>query len=630
MPSFLSPLFLIGALAAAVPIVLHLLRREPEPRVRFAAVRLLRGAPVEYTDRRRLRELLLLALRVTALILLALAFARPFLASATAVRSAGATVVALDTSYSMSAPGVFARARELAKNAVNQVASGDLVGVVTFADAPAVASALGADRALSLSAIDAAAPGFGATRYRGALSAAVQALGGRRGTVVVVTDLQESGWDAGDRASVPDGVRIQVSDVGAVRSNLAVTGVRAAGDRVIVSVRNSGEVARETRAQLALDGRRAGEVPVSVGPHATSEVEFAGGAAASTATVTIDDRDGIPADDVRYALLDSASRPGVLIVTSSGDPGRDAFYLQQALATGSAGGRFYRAAGATAAQLGTQDTEPIAANAAVVLLSTRGLERRGREALATYVRGGGGLLMAIGPDVDGEVVADVLGPDAPLRIAAVADATPMERSLVPIDVRHPLFQSFGERAPTLALITFRRVARVDGAGCRAIARLTTGEAAILDCETGEGRAIVLASDLDNRWNDFPLRTTFVPFVHETLRYLSGTRLHDGEFQVADVPDSVPPRPGFATITENRGRSVEKRRIVVNVDPRESDLSRMSEQEFQGAVTRLKEIGASEARVEARQQEDRQHLWMYALGLMLAALAVESLVASRTA
>ena len=217
-----------------------------------------------------------------------------------------------------------------------------------------------------------------------------------------------------------------------------------------------------------------------------------------------------------------------------------------------------------------------------MLLSTRGLERRGREALASYVRDGGGLLMAVGPDVDGEVVADVLGTDAPLRIAAVPDATPIERSLVPIDVRHPLFQSFGERAPTLALMTFRRVARVEGAACQAIARLTTGEAAILDCEAGEGRAIVLASDLDNRWNDFPLRTTFVPFVHETLRYLSGTRLHNGEFQVADVPAGVPPTPGFATITEHRGRSVEKRRVVVNVDPRESELSRMSEDGIPGS------------------------------------------------
>ena len=33
--SFLSPLFLIGAAAAAVPLILHLLKREPEARVKF-------------------------------------------------------------------------------------------------------------------------------------------------------------------------------------------------------------------------------------------------------------------------------------------------------------------------------------------------------------------------------------------------------------------------------------------------------------------------------------------------------------------------------------------------------------------------------------------------------------------
>src|SRR4029079_12537491 len=77
MLSFLSPLFLIGAAAAAVPIVLHLLKREPETRVKLAAVRLLKQAPVEHTQNRHLRELILLALRVAALVLLALAFARP-------------------------------------------------------------------------------------------------------------------------------------------------------------------------------------------------------------------------------------------------------------------------------------------------------------------------------------------------------------------------------------------------------------------------------------------------------------------------------------------------------------------------------------------------------------------------
>jgi hypothetical protein len=52
--SFLAPAFLAGALAAAIPLVLHLLRREPDARVRFAAVRLLRRAPVEHAQKRRL------------------------------------------------------------------------------------------------------------------------------------------------------------------------------------------------------------------------------------------------------------------------------------------------------------------------------------------------------------------------------------------------------------------------------------------------------------------------------------------------------------------------------------------------------------------------------------------------
>src|SRR5581483_7291168 len=84
MLSFLAQLFLAGAAAAAIPIVLHLLKREPEARVKFSAVKLLKAAPVENTERRRLRELLLLAMRIAALVLLALAFARPFFASGSA------------------------------------------------------------------------------------------------------------------------------------------------------------------------------------------------------------------------------------------------------------------------------------------------------------------------------------------------------------------------------------------------------------------------------------------------------------------------------------------------------------------------------------------------------------------
>ncbi len=94
--SFLFPVFLIGSAAIAVPIVLHLMRRATAPLFQFSAVRFLQRVPVEQARRKRLRELLLLALRVAALLLLAVAFARPFL-SASDGAGAAVTVVVVDS-----------------------------------------------------------------------------------------------------------------------------------------------------------------------------------------------------------------------------------------------------------------------------------------------------------------------------------------------------------------------------------------------------------------------------------------------------------------------------------------------------------------------------------------------------
>jgi hypothetical protein len=65
-----------------------------------------------------------------------------------------------------------------------------------------------------------------------------------------------------------------------------------------------------------------------------------------------------------------------------------------------------------------------------------------------------------------------------------------------------------------------------------------------------------------------------------------------------------------------------------VDPVESDPRRLSADEFQTAVTRLQEVRRSRQPVDAAQQEERQHIWQYVLALMIAALVVESFVATR--
>ncbi len=138
MPSFLSPLFLVGVIAAAVPILLHLFHRKTEVVIDFPAVSLLTRVPAQQHRRRRLRELILLVLRVVALALLALSFARPYFAGSAAPDAAPLTVIAVDTSLSMSAPGQFDRARDAVARALDAAPSSHAVALIGFSDAATV------------------------------------------------------------------------------------------------------------------------------------------------------------------------------------------------------------------------------------------------------------------------------------------------------------------------------------------------------------------------------------------------------------------------------------------------------------------------------------------------------------
>ncbi|MGE3511967.1 MAG: BatA domain-containing protein [Vicinamibacterales bacterium] len=620
---FLAPVFLLGAIAAAVPIVLHLLRREPEARVRFAAVRMLRHAPVEHADKRRLRELLLLAMRVAALLLLAFAFARPFVSASTAGLTAGVTVVALDTSYSLSAPGRFARAQSLARQAIDAAPRGHLVAVVTFGDGAQVQQPAAADRALARAAVDAARVGFGATRYRAALSMAADVVAGRTGRVVVVTDLQANGWDRGEQVALPDRVDVDVADVGAPAGNLAVTAVRVAGERMLVTVRNAGAEARTVRLQLTVDGAAAGEMSGSVDAGQSSD--FAMPAPTGTAAlVAVDDPEGIQSDNARYLVLSASARPTVLVVSNAGDLGRDAFYVQQALLATGADGATYDVDGASGAEVSGWDETRLATHAAIVLVSTRGLDQRGRDLVASYVRSGGGVLVAGGTDVDAQVAAGATG--ATFEFTELPPA-PGVRSLAPADLRHPVFRSFAAESATLGLVRFRQIVVVRGTGCQALARFSSGEPALQECPSGEGRVLVFASDLDGRWNDFPVHATFLPFLHETVAYLAGGPRRPSTYLVSSVPAGVPAEPGVHRIPSDGERTGVA--VAVNVDVRESDLARLTVDEFQAAVTPLQTAQVPAGpQGETQQQEARQNLWKYAILLMMACLVAESLLSAR--
>ncbi|MFM8534562.1 MAG: BatA domain-containing protein, partial [Acidimicrobiia bacterium] len=205
MPSFLSPLFLVGAIAAAVPILLHLFHRKTEVVIDFPAVSLLKRAPVRQHRRRQLRELILLALRVVALVLLALSFARPYFSGAAAPVSLPVTVIAVDTSLSLTAPGQFDRVRDAVTRAVSAAPASHAISLLSFSDAATVLVAPTTDRPAVTSGVEALSPGAGGTRFRTALARASEVIGTRAGGVVRVTALPPSGGAANDEGGLPEG-----------------------------------------------------------------------------------------------------------------------------------------------------------------------------------------------------------------------------------------------------------------------------------------------------------------------------------------------------------------------------------------------------------------------------------------
>ena len=77
--SFVQWLFLLGAAGVAGPLVAHLLAKPRYRRVPFTMLRFLEAGRIETHARRRLRDLLILALRCLIIVLVAMLFARPLL-----------------------------------------------------------------------------------------------------------------------------------------------------------------------------------------------------------------------------------------------------------------------------------------------------------------------------------------------------------------------------------------------------------------------------------------------------------------------------------------------------------------------------------------------------------------------
>jgi hypothetical protein len=608
---FLAPLYLVGAVLVALPILLHLFRRDLKPRVPFTAVRLLRGVRVDRSRNRRLRDVVLLAARVVALLLLATAFARPYRAGGTS--DTPPTIVAVDRSFSMGAPGAFERALALARSEIDRAAR-TRVAVIAFDDraevlaGPGLAEdARGALRTLSA--------GSGGTRYAAMFDRAAELAGDEAGArLIVISDLQRSGF-GGEPAELPKGIDLQAREAGGAHANVAIDSMEVRDGLVMVTVHNYGAAAAATTLRLGTPSNQSAGRSLKVQPGATTAVSFNAPAAAGPIEASLADPDGYPADNARFALAGPRALPRIVLVTGDTDSS-NGFYLSRALLADTDEASAFDVQEMTAQQFGAMQPEAVAQVAAVVLLATRGIPRRAAEGFTALFDAGGGVFVAAGPETNPAVVSQLLDLDPPLA----ADEDNQPGALVVRDVRHPVFRAFDTASASFAQVTIDREWRLGSdRAFTTIAVFSSGAPALLERSVRNGRVLVFASDVDRRWNDFPLHATFVPFAQEALRYVAARSPAPTAMSVADVPADQPARPGIISVG---GRS-----RAVNVDTRESTVDRLTPSEFTASVARI-DARPGRASRRARVQEAAQNVWWYGLALMLVMLVVEAFVGAR--
>ena len=290
--AFLTPFFLLGLSAIAIPVLIHLIQREKKRVIEFPSLMFVRRIPYQSVRRRRIRHWALLLMRAAAIALIVAAFARPFIHQGTVAAAVGGgareVVILLDQSASMGYGDHWSRARDAARAVVRGLGADDRATLVLFDKNAEENMRATSDRTRLEAAINAAHVGSGATRYGPALKLAESILSRsaiKRREAVLVSDFQRSGWSGSEEVRFPEGMTVSTVSVASPNSaNLAVPSVTFARasfsgqERITVTagLSNKGdEPLKDVPVTLTIDGHEIQTERATVAPHAAGSVTFA-------------------------------------------------------------------------------------------------------------------------------------------------------------------------------------------------------------------------------------------------------------------------------------------------------------------------------------------------------------------
>ena len=621
--------------AVAVPLFLHLFNLRQPTTVDFSSLDFVEELQETAVQRVRVKEWLLLALRMLAIACLVLAFSQPTLTGdlatvgGTSVRTAHGLVV--DNSLSMARDGeqggsALDQAKAKGKRVLETVEEGDEVVVWPTARRSDRAPALnpnvgGAREALANLAPQAGAPSLARATVRAAEAVAASDM--PRRVVHVIGDLQRSTLGDSVAAQLPEGVQVQLLPVGTrAAANVAVTDVSVVsriaevGQPVQVEatlVNHSSETLSNYVASLYLEDKRVAQATTTLEPGLKTTVSF---------TVTPQQRgwlkgavvtedDDFPVDDRHHFTLHVPKERRVLIVRGQGQQTR---YVELALSSKMIADRIALRTTAidetalASAELGQYD--------AVLLVGPRSLSSGEVDALIRYVNRGGGVLLFPSTEAKPttyEPLLDVLKAGTIRGISGAPSGSESVATFSRVDLKHPLFEGVFNRdrrrdAQVEQPQIYRTMdLRPSGRVGQTLIELSNGVPFLHEVRHGSGALLWMAVAPTPTWSDLPVRGLFIPLLYRSVYYLSSSGSVSGEQLVAGAPGElrisglapgtslrligpdgteVAPeqRSLFGATLLRVGRTLYApgiydvrasdrlvRRVAVNVDPAESDL-----------------------------------------------------------
>jgi hypothetical protein len=659
---FLAPWFLAGLAAVGLPIWLHLLQQHRVDPVKFPSLQFFERRTETSVRQRRLKYKFLMALRILMFALLALLFAQPFVRrDVAAVASSQHHLLIIDNSFSMRSEDRLNRAKSEAQSVADGIRTNATAQVVALGGGANLLTQPTADAAEIRSAIASIAPSASRSSFA-EVSRTARAIAEARDIPVEVhlfSDLQRTSMPgAFAELGMPAGTKLIVHDVsGKDSANFAVENVSAPqviadtkSVRLTATVRGYGTEESNQRVALAVNGRVLDTKTVKVPPDGRATVEFTGFDANygwNRGEVRLETSDALAEDNVMRFAVERADPRKVLFVHEPGRT-RSALYFRAALEAASAG--LFTLEPVSVDQAGGLDPSRYAF---VVLSDVGSIPRTLETKLREFVKTGGGLWIAAGAVSATRGAVPYSGAKIGQTLYAARSA---ERfySAVRLDLAHP---SVG-RANRWEGVRFYQASDITPPeGSEVVARLSSGSPLLIESREGEGRVLTFASGLENVSNDFPLHSSFVPFVEQTSRYLARLDTQAPTLQVDSFLElrkaqgegtsaiNVVDPGGNRVLELNRAASATTLRVTnegfyeinrennrrelvaVNADRAESDLRRMPEESIEAWRRSGDGAPTPEGTAGAPERKPVSLWWWVALALLIASLA-EALVGAR--